>query len=314
MRLLVVGVGALGGYFGGRLRAAGRDVTFLVRLHRAAQLAKTGLVIRSPMGNEELPDPPTVTAENLREQFDLILLSCKSYDLQSAMDSFVKAVGPNTAILPLLNGMKHMDLLNARFGTGAVLGGQCLISATLDPEGRILHLNDMHLLSFGEQDGGKSARVEKIAPFLSGAGFDAHLSTAIMQEMWEKWAFIAAAAGIGCLMRGTFGDIVTAGGGHFGADLFAECCAIAAANGFPPGAAAVARSRGMITAPGSPIAPSMLRDIERGAPIEADHIVGDLLQRGGSQRDAFPLLQIAYTHLKTYEARRQREKAASEAA
>jgi 2-dehydropantoate 2-reductase len=314
MRILVVGVGALGGYFGGRLRAAGRDVTFLVRPRRAAQLAKTGLIIRSPMGDLDLPEPPTVAAESLHEPFDLILLSCKSYDLQSAMDPFAKAVGPNTAILPLLNGMKHMDLLNARFGAGAVLGGQCLISATLDSEGRILHLNETHLLSFGEQNGGKSARVGKMAALLSGAGFDAHLSTAIMQEMWEKWAFIAAAAGIGCLMRGTFGDIVAAGGGHFGADLFGECCAIAAANRFPPGAAAVERSRGMITAPGSPIAPSMLRDIERGAPIEADHIVGDLLQRGGGQRHAFPLLQIAYAHLKTYEARRQREKASSPAA
>jgi 2-dehydropantoate 2-reductase len=313
MRILVVGVGALGGYFGGRLKAAGRDVAFLVRPRRSAQLAKTGLVIRSPMGNMELAEPPTVTADNLHKPFDLILLSCKSYDLQSAMESFANAVGPNTAILPLLNGMKHMDLLNARFGAGAVLGGQCLISATLDPEGRIVHLNEMHLLSFGEQNGGKSARVEKIAGLLSGAGFDAHLSTAIMQEMWEKWAFIAAAAGIGCLMRGTFGDIVAAGGDHFGAELFAECCAIAATSGFAPGAAAVERSRGMITAPGSPIAPSMLRDIERGAPIEADHIVGDLIQRGGKERDAFPLLQIAYAHLKTYEARREREKAASAA-
>jgi 2-dehydropantoate 2-reductase len=314
MRILVVGAGALGGYFGGRLKAAGRDVTFLVRRGRAAQLAKTGLVIRSPMGDVQLAKPPTVTAESLHEPFDLILLSCKSYDLQSAMDSFGKAVGPNTAILPLLNGMKHMDLLSARFGAGAVLGGQCLISATLDPEGRIVHLNELHLLSFGEQNGGKSPRVEKIAALLSGAGFDAHLSTAIMQEMWEKWAFIAAAAGIGCLMRGTFGDIVAAGGGHLGAELFAECCAVAAANGFAPGAAAVERSRGMITASGSPIAPSMLRDIERGAPIEADHIVGDLIQRGGNQRGALPLLQTAYAHLKTYEARRQREKAASAAA
>jgi 2-dehydropantoate 2-reductase len=263
------------------------------------------------MGDVELAKPPTVAAENLHEAFDLILLSCKSYDLQSAMDSFAKAVGPDTAILPLLNGMKHMDLLNTRFGAGAVLGGQCLISATLDPEGRIVHLNDLHLLSFGEQNGGKSPRAERIAAFLSGAGFDARFSMGIMQEMWEKWAFIAAAAGIGCLMRGTFGDIVAAGGGHFGAELFAQCCDIAAANGFAPGAAAVERSRGMITAPGSPIAPSMLRDIERGAPIEADHIVGDLIQRGGNRPNAFPLLQIAYAHLKTYEARRQREKAAA---
>jgi 2-dehydropantoate 2-reductase len=313
MRILVVGVGALGGYFGGRLKAAGRDVTFLVRPGRAAQLAKTGLAIRSALGDLNLPKPPIVTTGNLREPFDLVLLSCKAYDLESAMESFASAVGRTTAILPLLNGMIHVDLLGARFGAGAVLGGQCLISATLDSEGRILHLNDLHLLSFGEQNGSRSARTEAIAAALSGAGFDAHLSLTIMQEMWEKWAFIAAAAGIGCLMRGAFGDIVAAGASRFGTELFAECCAIAAANSFPPGNLAIDRSRAMITAPGSPVAPSMLRDIERGAPIEADHIVGDLLRRGGNAADRFPLLQIAFAHLKTYEARRLREKGASAA-
>ncbi|HEX9238104.1 MAG TPA: 2-dehydropantoate 2-reductase [Xanthobacteraceae bacterium] len=310
MRILVVGAGALGGYFGGRLKEAGRDVTFLVRPRRAEQLAKTGLVIRSPRGDVTIAQPPTILADKLRTPFDLILLSCKAYDLPSAIDSFAPAVGPNTAILPLLNGMKHMDLLSARFGAGAVLGGQCIISATLDAEGRVIHLNDLHFLSFGEQNRAQSARTTAIAAALSGAGFEAHLATAILQEMWEKWAFIAAAAGISCLMRGAFGDIVAAGAGKFAADMFAECCTVAAANGFAPGEAAIKRSRGMLTAASSPIAASMLRDIERGAPIEADHIVGDLLQRGGKGAGAYPLLQIAYAHLRTYEARREREKSA----
>src|SRR5580704_5741621 len=196
MRILVVGAGALGGYFGGRLLEAGRDVTFLVRERRAAQLAKTGLVIRSPRGDVNIPAPPTVTAEALRDPFDLILLSCKAYDLASAMDSFAPAVAATTAILPLLNGMAHLDILAARFGAAAVFGGQCLISATLDPEGRVLHLNDMHLLSFGEQDGSLSARATAIAATLSGARLESRLSAAILQEMWEKWAFIASAAGI----------------------------------------------------------------------------------------------------------------------
>src|SRR5947207_1071353 len=158
MRILVVGAGALGGYFGGRLKEAGRDVTFLVRPRRVEQLAKTGLLVRSPKGDIAIAAPPTVLSENIRAPFDLILLSCKAYDLPSAMDSFAPAVGPNTAILPLLNGMKHMDLLGARFGAGAVLGGQCIISATLDAEGRVVHLNDLHFLSFGEQSGAQTAR------------------------------------------------------------------------------------------------------------------------------------------------------------
>jgi 2-dehydropantoate 2-reductase len=311
MRILVIGAGALGGYFGGRLKEAGGDVTFLVRPRRAEQLAKTGLIVRSPCGDLTIANPPTILAEQLRAPFDLILLSCKAYDLQSAMDSFAPAVGQDTAIVPLLNGMKHMDLLAARFGAGAVLGGQCVISATLDPEGRVVHLNDLHFVSFGEQNGTKSARATAIAAAFSGARFQSQLSTTILQEMWEKWSFIAAAAGITCLMRGAFGDIVAAGAVKFATDMFAECCAIAAANGFAPGEVALKRSHGMLTAPGSPIAASMLRDIERGAPIEADHIVGDLLQRGGKNPGAYPLLEIAYAHLRTYEARRGREGTAS---
>jgi len=313
MRILVVGAGALGGYFGGRLKEADRDVTFLVRPRRAEQLAKSGLTVRSPKGDISISAPPTVVAEQLSAPFDLILLSCKAYDLQGAMDSFAPAVGANTAILPLLNGMKHLDLLGARFGGNAVLGGQCIISATLDGEGRVLHLNDSHFVSFGEQNGAKSPRAVAIAEAFSGAKFDSQLSTAILHEMWEKWAFIAAAAGICCLMRGTFGDIAAAGASQLASDMFTECCAIAAKNAFKPGETAVKRSVGMLTAAGSPIAASILRDIERGAPIEADHIIGDLLARGSARPVDYPLLQIAYAHLRTYEARRQREKTAAPA-
>jgi 2-dehydropantoate 2-reductase len=302
MRLLVVGAGAIGGYFGGRLLAASRDVTFLVRARRAAELAASGLAIRSPFGDLDLSAPPTISAEALREPFDLVLLSCKAYDLDEAIRSFAPAVGPDTAILPLLNGMRHLNVLEARFGAGRVLGGLCLISTALDPGGRIRHLNDSHVLSFGERDGTRSPRIEAIAASLAGAGFDARLSPAILQEMWEKWVFIATAAGITCLMRAAIGDIVAAGAAELVTALLDECTAIAAAAGFPPGDSAKARSRAMLTAPGSGLTASMLRDIELGTRIEADHVIGDLLRRGG----ASPLLRVVHAHLKAYEARRAR--------
>jgi 2-dehydropantoate 2-reductase len=308
MRILVIGAGAIGGYFGGRLLAAGRDVTFLVRPARAQKFAAAGLVIRSPLGDVTLPAPPTVTAEALQTHFDLILLSCKAYDLASAADSFAPAVGPDTAILPMLNGMRHLEFLAERFGGNAVLGGLAVISTTLDADGRILHLNDMHLMAFGERDSSISPRSKAIASALAGARFDAQLSDNIMQEMWEKWVFIAASAGINCLMRATVSDIVAAGAADFTTGLLDECCGIATAQGFPPSAAAVQRMHGMLTAPGSTFAASMLRDIERGAPIEADHIIGDLLARGTQQRDKYPLLRVAAAHLKAYEARRTRER------
>ncbi|HXW40909.1 MAG TPA: 2-dehydropantoate 2-reductase [Xanthobacteraceae bacterium] len=307
MRILVVGAGAIGGYFGGRLRQAGRDATFLVRSRRAAQLATAGLIIKSPLGDVDLPAPATVTAESLRERFDLILLSCKAYDLAAAADSFAPAVGANTAILPLLNGMAHIDVLSKRFGAGAVLGGQCVISVTLDADGRVLHLNDTHLLSFGELNGAKSPRAVAIAAAMAGARFESRLSTAILQEMWEKWVLIATMAGITCLMRAAVGDIVAAGGGDLALALLDECAAIAAAYGFAPRQDIALRNRAMLTAPGSTFAASMLRDIERGASIEGDHIVGDLIRRGEAKGIDLPLLRIAYAHLKSYEARRKRE-------
>lgn len=305
MRILIVGAGAIGGYFGGRLLAAGRDVTFLVRPGRAAALARDGLSIRSPLGDLDRAAPPTITAVALHEPFDLILLSSKAYDLDGAMADFAPAVGPKTTILPVLNGLRHLELLEARFGAASVLGGQVMISAVLDLEGRIRHLNDTHLLSFGERDGAGSARVEAIAAALSGAGFETRLSPAILQEMWEKWVFIAAGAGITCLMRATIGDIVAAGAADLVAALLGECAAIAARQGFPPAAAALARSRAILTAGGSLLTASMFRDIECRAPTEADHLIADLLRRGGGED--FPLLRIADAHLKAYEARRSRE-------
>ncbi len=312
MRILVVGAGSIGGYFGGRLLEAGRDVTFLVRSRRAGELARTGLAIRSPVGDVNLPASPTVAAERLGEPFDLVLLSCKAYDLAAAINAFAPAVGPDTAILPLLNGMGHLDLLEARFGAEHVLGGQCLISAALDPEGRILHLNETHMLSFGERDGARSRRIEAIAAELSGARFEARLSERILPEMWEKWVFIATGAGLTCLLRASIGDIVAAGAADLATALLEECAAIAAQQGFAPSEAAMQRSRAMFTAPGSALTASMLRDIERGAPIEAEHVVGDLLRRGGNDADS--LLRTAYLHLKAYEARRVREAGLAKAA
>ena len=305
MRILVMGAGALGGYFGARLIEAGRDVTFLVRPQRADKL-RGGLVVKSPVGDIRLGDPPLATAKTLKPPFDLVLLSCKAFDPESAMDAMTPAVGPTTTILPLLNGMSHMDALNARFGKGQVLGGWCAISATLNGQGEVLHLQPFHSLSLGEQDGGSSDRVVAMTRGLSGAKFEVLPVDSIMREMWEKWLFIAAAAGATCLMRGPVGDILAADPG-LPAKLLDECVSIAVKCGFPPSMPALDRFRTILTTPGSPFTASMLRDVEAGLRIEADHVIGDLLNRGERAGQAAPLLGVAYAHVKTYEARRVRE-------
>jgi 2-dehydropantoate 2-reductase len=313
MRILVVGAGALGGYFGGRLTQAGRDVTFLVRTCRAELLRKNGLSILSPHGDFHLAKPQITTAERLKDPFDLVLLSCKAYDLDSAMASFAAAVGPQTTILPMLNGMRHLDELGDRFGAEKCLGGLCQISAALDGEGRIQHFNDLHSLVFGELNGAETTRMESIASVLANAGFDSQPCPVIRQEMWEKWIFIAALGGITCLMRAAIGDIVAAGAADLALGLFDENIAIAGANGFQPRPASIERSKAILTARGSPIKASMLRDIEANKPTEGEHILGDLLRRAEATGAEPSLLRIAYLHTKAYEAKRVREAETQEA-
>jgi 2-dehydropantoate 2-reductase len=309
MRILIVGAGALGGYFGARLLDAGRDVTFLLRPRRAAALARNGLIVRSPLGDLQIPNPPHVTAHAVGGPYDLVIVGCKAYDLDDTMHSFAPAVGAQSAILPLLNGMAHIDRLAARFGEDKVLGGWCMISAALDEHGVVQHFNDMHGLSFGERDGSRSSRIEAIEAAFAGVNVAARASTQIMQEMWEKWVFIASAAGLTCLMRGSVGDVVAAGAADIGLALLDEANAIADAEGFPPRADATERNRLILTAAGSPMTASMFKDIERGAPTEGDHLIADLLARG-EDTARYPMLRVVDAHLKTYAARRAREAAA----
>lgn len=308
MRVLVVGAGAIGGYFGGRLVQAGRDVTFLVRPGRAEQIRKNGFAVRTAAGGAEELAVRAIVSEQIEAPYDLVLVSCKAYDLESAMDGFAPAVGPETAILPLLNGLRHLDRLSERFGASRVLGGQCVITATLDERGHAVLLGPSATLTFGELDGTLSGRTEAIATTLQDAGFAVQASNAVLLEMWEKWVLLATFAGMTCLMRGAIGDIVAAGAAGLTEALLEECRHIAAAQGQVIRPDVLQRIRTLLTQAGSTFMASMLRDIERGARTEADHVLGDLLDRQSELAVTSPsLLRLAYLHLKTYEARRARE-------
>jgi len=305
MRILVVGAGAIGGYFGGRLLQAGRDVTFLVRPRRAAELASAGLVIKSPNGDVTLTAPPSVQADKLDKTVDLVLLSCKAFDLEDAIKSFAPAVGPKTAILPLLNGMHHLDVLDERFGAGAVLGGLCAIAVTLNERREIVQLAPMQSLGFGERDGKLSDRVQAIADVMASGKFGAAASTQVIQDMWEKWVFLASLAASTCAMRAPVGPILAAPGGKdFILGILDECSAVASAEGHTPTGPFFERTRGMLTTEGSQLTASMFRDIKAGAEVEADHVIGDLIARGNAAKVPVPKLKIAYTHLKAYQSQR----------
>jgi 2-dehydropantoate 2-reductase len=308
MRVLVVGAGALGGYFSGRLVEAGKDVTFLVRPARAEQIARHGLRIESQHGDANLR-PRTVLAGGLDSPHDLILLAVKAYSLDAAMDDMAPAVSPATAILPVLNGMRHLDALASRFGQNCILGGVAQIPATLGPKGQVRHLGPIHDLSFGEVAGGASKRVRAFAALCEGANLVARASKAIVQEMWEKWAMLATLAGMTCLMRGSVGDILAAPGGRDTMlALFDECRAVARAAGHEPRPSVVEMALGTLKE-GSTLTASMLRDIERGGSTEGEHVLGDMVERAERLGVPTPVLRLARCHVAAYEVRYRREHA-----
>jgi len=309
MRILILGAGGTGGYFGGRLAQAGVDVTFLVRPARAAQLQRDGLVIRSPLGDAAFP-VAHVTADALpalaaARPFDLAMLSCKAYDLDGSIDAIAPAVGPGTTVLPILNGLRHYAALDARFGRDAVLGGLCFISATKADDGAVVHLDKPARLTFGERDGAASRRVAALAAACETAGIDHVASNDIAGEQWIKYTFLATLAAGTCLMRADVGHTVaTDHGTAFMRALYDECLAAAAHAGQPIPAKAQDIALSALTRAGSPIKASMLRDLEAGQRVEAAHIVGDMLERAQAAGQAAPLLRAAYCHLQAYEAQR----------
>jgi len=304
MRILIVGAGSTGGFFGARLIQAGRDVTFLVRPGRAAQLHADGLHVFSPHGDFSVT-PRLTTASELSEPFDLVLLTVKAYTLEQALEDIAPAVGPATTILPVLNGIRHLDLIIQRFGPQVLVGGLCKIISTLDEHGRIVQGAAINELTYGELDGSVGARIERVHATLDNAGFTARVSTTIERELWEKWVLLAALGGINSLMRGTIGEVASAPGGlAFSHTMIDEIVAVARAVGVPPGEAYLADIRRALTLKDSLQTSSMYRDLLAGHPIECDQIIGDLLSRAHHSHLSTPLLAAVYANLSVYQQQR----------
>ena len=302
MRTLVLGAGGIGGYFGGRLVEAGVDVTFLVRSARADRLRNEGLRVDSPLGDASLA---VQAVEKAGAPYDIVLLSCKAYDLDDAIAAIRPAVGPDTAIVPLLNGIAQLDRLDAAFGPQPVLGGLAHISAALAQDGTVRHLNKLQTLTLGPRTPDQVARCDATEALLRTASFDVKRSVDVLQDMWEKFAFITAAAAVTCLMRAPTGAIMAAADGErLTLQMLDECDAVAAASGHVVRAKAQGWARPFLTQHGSDFTASMLRDLEAGGRIEAHHLQGDMIRRGAELGVATELLKVAYCHLQAYENRR----------
>jgi 2-dehydropantoate 2-reductase len=304
MTILVVGAGATGGYFGARLAQAGRDVTFLVRPHRAGQLRERGLRIGGPGAGAEAGQvvrPNLVMAGELTEPADVVLLSVKATALEAAIADFAPAVGPRTAVVPFLNGMAHLAVLGKRFGESAVLGGLVLIAVQLNDEGDVVQLSPPASMTIGAQDGTRTAHVREAYGQLSGAGFDASISDEIIARMWQKWVFIATIGALTSLMRGTVGEIVAVPGGRdLGPAILAEAAAVASAAGYPVPGDAIAETARTVTQAGSAVDSSLSRDVAEGRPAEVEQVLADLASRGAGHGIKTPLLDLATMQLRVY--------------
>jgi len=312
MRILILGAGAIGGYFGARLVQAGGDVTFLVRERRAAQLRERGIVVKSPHGDFETPARWTLSAQDA-SPFDLVIVACKAYDLDGAIESVRGAVGPSTHVLPLLNGLAHLGRLADAFGADRVLGGSCGIPATLTPEGVVMQLAPFHRIVFGSLPATSAAAVEKVQTLralFARTPVDVVVAPDMLLELWEKFVGLATLAAMTCLMRGTVGEIVsTEEGGRLMADTYDACAQVAEAAGHAPREASRSAFKGLLLQRDSSLAASMLRDLEADRPTEAAHIVGDMLHRCVAAGIEPAAVRAAWCHLQVYEQQRVRRAA-----
>ncbi len=307
MKILILGAGGIGGYFGGRLVQAGADVQFLVRPRRQAQLQANDLVVRSPHGDFTVP-VRTVQSGQVDAPADLLLLACKAYDLDAAIESIAPAIGPRTTLVPLLNGLAHIDRLQAALGPERVAGGSCAIPATLTAEGEVHQLGPFHRIVFGPLPGTAAdarPKLQALHDLFKRTPVDVALEEQMQRALWEKFTGLATLAAMTCLMRGTVGEIVrTDDGAALFARTFAACEAAARAAGHEPRAAASASFRAIWADPASKLTASMLRDLESGGRTEAAHIVGDMLRRVRAAGAEPGALEAAWCHLQVAEARR----------
>ncbi|MDF2038194.1 ketopantoate reductase family protein [Cytobacillus oceanisediminis] len=302
MRILVVGAGAIGGYFGGRLLEKGEDVTFLVRENRKEQLEKYGLLAESVHGDMKFPEPKTIQAGEKADAFDVILLSTKAYHLEGAIEDIHPYTADKTLILPLLNGIAHIDELTAAFGEENVLGGLCFIETTLGENGKVIQTSPVHDFVFGERSGEKTERILKLQEAFSGTKANFRLSENIEQEMWHKYLFISTLSGVTSLFRSPIGPIRDQTFGLSSVkEVLREASAIMRGLDAPLADGIEDAQVQKIKEMGYEMKSSLQRDMEKQQAIEADHFFGYLLKKAALLDLDAPVIGAIYANLKVYE-------------
>jgi 2-dehydropantoate 2-reductase len=316
MRFLILGAGGIGGYFGGMAAFAGQDVTFLVRERRAQSLRRQAMTILMPDTRRVEIEPVLLVDNAPAAPFDVVVLSCKAYDLDSALNAIEPRLSPHTVVLPLLNGLAHYAAIDERLSAERVLGGFAQIGVTLRADGMIQRMSEGASIILGSRHPAVTdIATRSIARALSNDYAEAKVSPNLAAETWAKFAYLGALAVSTCLLRGAVAEIqATDHGKSLLAAIFQEICSIAAAEGFPLDERWVSERRRLFETISLSESSSMYRDLLAGNQVESDHIIGDLLRRAEASGVATPYVAAAYCQLQVYENSRAVKRNASSSA
>lgn len=299
MKVVVVGAGAVGGYFGGRLQEAGFDITFLVRKKRAKQLREHGLVIQSPAGNVQLTPKLAEDAGEI-SACDLVLLAVKNYHLQPLLESIRPLVEGGAKVLPLLNGVEHFDILAQAFGKQAILGGLCQIIVTLNGDGHIIHTSNIHNIFFGALEAEQAEFCQQFAEQVKGAVMPVTLSKDILVDIWSKYAFITAFSGITTASRLPINEILKVDATkNVYRLLLAEMQTLATAKSITLPADFVGKTMMRAFPDGS--TSSMHQDFRKGLLLEVESLQGAAVRLSQQTRVSLPTITTIYGLIKPYE-------------
>jgi 2-dehydropantoate 2-reductase len=290
--ILIVGAGAAGGYIGAQLVAAGRPVTFLVHPHTLARLASDGLRIRRGDRIQSF-QVNAVTAADLQGPFDVIVVAVRTDAVESATSDIRNAVGPQTRIVPVMNGLRHLPLLTASFGNERVLGAATRLVTSLLPDGTINEVTAGIDMRIGQLDGGSSDALQRTVAALDVDNIAVRVSSDVIAAMWEKFAFITSTAVLTCLAGADIGQIAHADGGtSLAHNVLDEVLSVATADGYPLTDSARQGLTGILTDPTSDFGPSMFRDLSAGRPVEIS-VLTDLADHARTHGISTPLLDAS---------------------
>jgi 2-dehydropantoate 2-reductase len=302
MKLLIVGAGGIGGYYGSKLMLAGADVTYLLREKRQAHIEKHGLVVETPQGSYTV-NPKTITAQELQPIYDLIILAPKAFDLEDSLQA-ISGASSQGFILPFLNGLAHIEQLDRLFGRERVIGGIAHIAATITETGAVKQLTDLHVLTVGARTPSQEAVAKEFYGLCQKTDFNAVYSDNIEQALWDKWTFLSTLAGMTTLCNGSIGEIITTPYGEALTNtMYQQCCAIAEAHGYAIADGVQTKSIEMLTLAGSPMTASMLRDLNAGNKTEHAHILLEMINKAQSKQLDCDLIKMAYTHIELIQRR-----------